>query len=221
LFLTRFFYHLPETVLAAIVMHAVWHLLDYRSIAHFRRVSKLEFRTSLVAITGVVCLDILDGLLFAVILALITLMRFLLMPEVVVLGRLRETGEYAEVARHPDAEQLPGILLLRIDRIWFFANANGIRDHAKQLIHEAPGPLYCVIVNLAPVSLIDVTAMEVLAQLHASSVKHGRRLVLAGVRDPVRETLQRAGLIEVLGEENIYRSMAQAVEAVTASQPAV
>jgi len=221
LFLTRWFYHLPEAVLAAIVMHAVWHLLDYRSIARFRRISKLEFRTSLVAIAGVVCLDILDGLLFAVILALITLMRFLLMPQVVVLGRLPETGEFAEVARHADAEQFPGILMLRIDRIMFFANANGIRDHAKQLIREAPGPLHCVIVNLTPVSLIDVTATEVLAQLHASSAKHGRRLVLAGVRDPVRETLQRAGLIEVLGEENIYRSMTQAVEAITASQPTV
>jgi high affinity sulfate transporter 1 len=221
LFLTRYFYHLPETVLAAIVMHAVWHLLDYRAIAHFRRISKLEFRTALVAVTGVVCLDILDGLVLAVILALITLMRFLLMPQVVVLGRLPATGEYAEVARHPEAEQFSGVLMLRVDRIWFFANANGIRDHVKQLIRDAAGPLRCVIVNLAPVSMIDVTATEVLAQLHASSVKHERRLVLAGVRDPVRETLQRAGLIEALGEKNIFRSMAQAVEAVTAPQTAV
>jgi len=208
-------------VLAAIVMHAVWHLLDYRAIAHFRRISKLEFRTALVAVTGVVCLDILDGLVLAVILALITLMRFLLMPQVVVLGRLPATGEYAEVARHPEAEQFSGVLMLRVDRIWFFANANGIRDHVKQLIRDAAGPLRCVIVNLAPVSMIDVTATEVLAQLHASSVKHERRLVLAGVRDPVRETLQRAGLIEALGEKNIFRSMAQAVEAVTAPQTAV
>jgi high affinity sulfate transporter 1 len=221
LFLTRWFYNLPEAVLAAIVMHAVWHLLDYKSIAHFRRISKLEFRTALVAVAGVVCLDILDGLVLAVILALITLMRFLLMPQVVVLGRLPVTGEYAEVARHPEAEQFPGILMLRVDRIWFFANANGIRDHAKQLINEAPSPLRCVIVNLAPVSLIDVTATEVLAQLHASSVKHGRRMVLAGVRDPVRETLERAGLIELLGGKNIFRSMAQAVEAVTAPQTPV
>ena len=221
LFLTRYFYHLPETVLAAIVMHAVWHLLDYRAIAHFRRISKLEFRTALVAVTGVDCLDILDGLVLAVILALITLMRFLLMPQVVVLGRLPATGEYAEVARHPEAEQFSGVLMLRVDRIWFFANANGIRDHVKQLIRDAAGPLRCVIVNLAPVSMIDVTATEVLAQLHASSVKHERRLVLAGVRDPVRETLQRAGLIEALGEKNIFRSMAQAVEAVTAPQTAV
>ena len=118
------------------------------------------------------------------ILTLITLMRFLVMPQVVVLGRLRATGEFADIERHPDAEQFPGVLILRIDRIWFFANADGIRDHAKRLIRQAPAPLHTVIVNLAPVALIDVTAMDVLAQLHASSVKHGRRLVLAGVRDP-------------------------------------
>ena len=221
LFLTRWFYHLPETVLAAIVMHAVWHLLDFKTLQQFRRISRIEFRESLAAILGVVAFDILNGLVLAVILTLITLMRFLVMPQVVVLGRLRETGEYADVARHPEAEQLPGILILRVDRIWFFANANGIRDHAKQLIRDAPGSLHTVIVNLAPVSMIDVTAIDVLAQLHASSVKHGRRLVLAGVRDPVRDTLKRAGLLSVIGEENVFRSVAQAVESVASVSPAV
>ena len=65
--------------------------------------------------------------------------------------------------------------------------------------------------------MIDVTAVDVLAQLHASSMKHGRRLVLAGVRDPVRDTLERAGLLRVFGEENVFRSVAQAVAAVTGS----
>ncbi len=69
--------------------------------------------------------------------------------------------------------------------------------------------------------MIDVTAMDVLAQLHASSVKHGRRLVLAGVRDPVRDTLERAGLIRVLGEENIFRSVGHAVAAVTGTTHSV
>jgi sulfate permease, SulP family len=221
LFLTQWFYHLPEAVLAAIVMHAVWHLLDYRAIAHFRRISKLEFRGAVVAIVGVIGLDILDGLVLAVILTLITLMRFLVMPQVVVLGRLRDTGEFADIARHPDAEQFPGILILRIDRIWFFANANGIRDHARQLVHEAPQPLRCVIINLSPVALIDITAVEVLGQLHASSVKHGRRLLLAGVRDPVRDTLEKAGMLPVLGEENIFRSMGLALASVTTAGPTV
>lgn len=221
LFLTGWFYHLPEAVLAAIVIHAVWHLLDYRTIWHFRLVSATEFRSALVAIAGVVAFDILDGLLLAVILTLITLMRFLVMPQVVVLGRLRATGEFADIERHPDAERFPGVLMLRIDRIWFFANADGIRDHAKRLIQQAPAPLRCVIVNLAPVTMIDVTAMDVLGQLHASSVKHGRRLVLAGVRDPVRDALERAGMLGILGEENIFRSMAQALAAATDSRAVV
>lgn len=221
LFLTRWFYHLPEAVLAAIVIHAVWHLLDYRTILGFRRISRLEFRSALFAVLGVVAFDILDGLMLAVLLSLIMLMRFLVMPQVVVLGRLHDTGEYADVSRHPEAEQFPGTLILRIDRIWFFANANGIRDHAKHLIAEASPPPRSVIVNLAPVMLIDVTATEVLAQLHTSSMKHGRRLVLAGVRDPVRDTMQRAGLIKLLGEANIFRSVAQAVAAVNSEQHVV
>jgi sulfate permease, SulP family len=221
LFLTGWFYHLPEAVLAAIVIHAVWHLMDYRAVWHFRLISGREFRAAVVAIAGVVALNILDGLVLAVILTLISLMRFLVMPQVVVLGRLRATGEFADIDRHPDAEQFAGLLILRIDRIWFFANADGIRDHIKALIREAPGPLQTVIVNLAPVSMVDVTAVDVLGQLHASSQKHGRRLVLAGVRDPVRDTLQRAGLIDVLGKENIFRSVAMAVESATSASPAV
>src|SRR5208283_172580 len=129
LFLTGWFYHLPETILAGIVIHAVWHLLDYRGVWHFHRIAPTEFRFSLFAIIGVLAFDILDGLVLAVILTLIALMRFLVMPQVVVLGRLRATGEFADIERHPDAEQFPGVLILRVDRIWFFANADGIRDH--------------------------------------------------------------------------------------------
>jgi high affinity sulfate transporter 1 len=217
LFLTGWFYHLPEAILAAIVIHAVWHLLDYQTLLRFRRISRIEFREGVTAVVGVLAFDILDGLALAVILSLIALMRFLSMPQVVVLGRLRETSEYVDIGRHPEAEQFPGILMLRVDRIWFFANADGIREHAKQFIRQAPQPLNTIIVNLGPVPLVDVTATGALSELHASSVKHGRRLVLASVRDPVRDTLERAGLLTVLGEENIFRNMHNAVESVIAT----
>jgi SulP family sulfate permease len=218
LFLTGWFYHLPEAILAAIVIHAVWHLLDYKTLLRFRQISRIEYREGITAIIGVLAFDILDGLALAVILSLVALMRFLSMPQVVVLGRLRDTGEYVDIARHPEAEQFPGVLMLRVDRIWFFANANGIREHAKQLIRQAPQPLRAIIVNLAPVPLVDVTAVDALLQLHASSVKHDRRLVLASVRDPVRDTLLRAGLLSLLGDNNIFRNMQNAVDSVTATQ---
>lgn len=214
LFLTGWFYNLPEAILAAIVIHAVWHLLDYKALLRFRRISSAEFRQGAVAVIGVLAFDILDGLVLAMILSLIALMRFLSMPQVVVLGRL-PTGEFVDIARHPEAGQFPGVLLLRVDRIWFFANADGIREHIKELINHAPQPLKAVVVNLAPVPLVDVTATDALAQLHASSVKHGRRMVLAAVRDPVRDALERASLLREIGEENVFRNMENAVESVT------
>jgi len=217
LFLTEWFYHLPEAVLGAIVVHAVWHLLNLRELWRYRRISHIEFSESLAAIIGVIAFGILNGLMLAVILTLVALMRFLSQPQVVVLGRMQGTHEYVDVARHPDAEQFAGVLMLRVDRIWFFANADGIREHAKQLIRQAPSPLKTIIVNLAPVALVDITAVDALAEVHDSSVKHGRRLVLAGVRDPVRDTLARASLLSVLGEENIFRNMQNAVESVTGS----
>jgi high affinity sulfate transporter 1 len=221
LMLTGWFFYLPEAILAAIVIHAVWHLLDYRAVWMFRRVSPLEFRSSVAAILGVLVFDILDGLVLAIILTLISLMRFLVMPQVVVLGRVPVSGEFLDMERHPEAEQFPGLLMLRVDRIIFFANANGIRDHAKRLIREAPPPVKTVIINLSPVAMIDVTGLDVLGQLHASSMKHGRRMILASVRDPVRDTLTRSGLLEVLGEENVFRNMQTAFDAVTTSTAAV
>ena len=89
------------------------------------------------------------------------------------------------------------------------------RANRKELIRTAPAPLKTVVVSLAPVALIDVTAVDALAQLHGSAVQHGRRLVLAAVRDPVRDTLARASLLSAIGEENVFRNMENAVEAVT------
>ena len=221
LFLTGWFYHLPESVLAAIVVHAVSHLLNLRELLRFRRISTIEFHESLVAVVGVLAFDILNGLVVAVILSLVALMRFLTMPQVTVIGRLPATGEFVDIGRHPEAEQFPGILILRVERIWFFANADGIREHIKALIREAPAPLKAVIVSLEQVPLLDVTGVDVVAQLHTSSVKHGRRFVLASVRDPVRDTLARASLLTVLGEENIYRSVDQALSAVNSAHAAV
>jgi len=217
LFLAGWFYHLPETVLAAIVIHAVWHLLDYRELLFFRRIAPMEFRESLVAIVGVVAFDILNGLVMAVILSLIALMRFMSSPQVTVLGRLQSTGEFVDIRRHPEAEQFPGLLVLRIERMWFFANADGIRQHIRNLINCAAVPPRTVVMNLEFVPVLDVTSIEVLRQLQASAVKHGRRTVLAGVRHPVREQLERASLMSLIGEENIFRTVEYAFEVLTAS----
>src|SRR5208337_1558612 len=185
LFLTGWFYHLPEAVLGAIVVHAVWHLLDYRELQRFRRIRRIEYREALAAIVGVIAFGILNGLLLAVILTLVALMRYLSRSHVAVLGRLQGTREYVDVLRHPEAEQFSGILILRIERMLFFANAAGIRQLIRDLLAQATPPPKVVILSFELIPVLDITAIDVLQQLHASATRRRIRLVLAGVRDPV------------------------------------
>jgi SulP family sulfate permease len=215
LFLTGWFYHLPEAVLGAIVVHAVWHLLDLRELRRFRRIRRIDYRESLAAIVGVLAFGVLNGLLLAVILTLIALMRYLSESHVAVLGRLQGTREFVDVLRHPEAEQFPGILMLRIERMLFFANADGIRQIIRDLIAKATLPPKVLILNCELIPVLDVTAIDVLQQMHASATEKHIRLVLAGVRDPVRDRLAKASLLTVIGEENIFRGVDQAVDALT------
>ena len=215
LFLTGWFYHLPEAVLGAIVVHAVWHLLDLAELRRFRRIRRLEFREAVAAIVGVIAFGILNGLLLAVILTLVALMRTLSDSHVAVLGRLQGTREYVDVARHPEAEQFPGILILRIERMLFFANADGVRQHIRKLLRKAVAPVNVLVVSFELIPVLDVTAIDVLEQVRATAAKRHIRLVLAGVRDPVRDRLATASLIDKLGEDNIFRSVDHAVDALT------
>jgi len=215
LFLTGWFYHLPEAVLGAIVVHAVWHLLDLAELRRFRRIRRLEFREAVAAIVGVIAFGILNGLLLAVILTLVALMRTLSDSHVAVLGRLQGTREYVDVARHPEAEQFPGVLILRIERMLFFANADGVRQHIRKLLRKAVEPVNVLVVSFELIPVLDVTAIDVLEQVRATAAKRHIRLVLAGVRDPVRDRLAKASLIDKLGEDNIFRSVDHAVDALT------
>ena len=220
LFLTGWFYHLPEAVLAAIVVHAVWRLLDLSELRRFRRIRRIEYRESLAAIVGVLAFGILNGLLLAVILTLAALMRYLSDSHVAVLGRLQGTREYVDVARHPEAEQFPGILILRIERMLFFANADGIRQIIRGLVAKSTPPPKVLILNCELIPVLDVTAIDVLQQMLASAAEKHIRLVLAGVRDPVRDRLAKASLLTTIGEENIFRSVDHAVDALTAGTSA-
>ena len=220
LFLTGWFYHLPEAVLAAIVVHAVRHLLDLGELRRFRRIRRIDYRESLAAIAGVIAFGILNGLLLAVILTLIALMRYLAESHVAVLGRLQGTREYVDVLRHPEAEQFPGILMLRIERMLFFANADGVRQIIRDLVAKATPAPKVLILNCELIPVLDVTAIDVLQQMLASATEKHIRMVLAGVRDPVRDRLAKASLLTTIGEENIFRSVDHAVDALTSTSSA-
>jgi anti-anti-sigma factor len=212
-FLLPLFRDLPEAILGAIVIHAVAHLADVAELRRFARLQTGAVWGALTALAGVLVFGILKGLVLAVCLTLVALMRKLSAPQVSTLGRLRATGTFIDVDRHPEAEPVPGLLILRPNALLFFANANRVLNHVRQLVKESNQSIHAVILNLEAVTEMDVTSLDLLEQLRGDLDSAGVRLVLARVSDRVRDLLTRSGFRERLGDEQILWGVDTAVDA--------
>ena len=147
---------LLPAVLGAIVVHAVAHLADVGTMKYYAKLRTGSIWVALVAPVGVLQMGILKGLIFAIGLTLLALMRTLSSPQDSVLGRLPGSGNFVDVARHPEAEQIPGLLIFRPNGVLFFANANRVHTRLRELV-RAPGlALRAVIINLEASPEIDV-----------------------------------------------------------------
>jgi MFS superfamily sulfate permease-like transporter len=128
---------LPEAVLAAIVIHAVAHLVDFKLLRYYAQIKTGSIWAALTAIFGVLIFGILKGLVLAVGLTLIAVMKRLSAPQESVLGRLPDTNKYVDVQWNPEARPIEGLLIIRPNAMLFFANANRILNHVRMLLKAA------------------------------------------------------------------------------------
>ena len=212
-FLLPLFRNLPEAVLGAIVIHAVAHLADVRTLKYYAKVRSGSLWGSLIALLAVLQMGILRGLIFAVGLTLIALMRKLSSPQDSVLGRLPGSENFIDVNRHPEAEQIPGLLIFRPNGVLFFANANRIHNRLRELTRQAGASLRAVLINLEVSPEIDVTSLEMLSQLMSELRQSGVELYLARVADPVRDLFARSGFLDQIGEQRLFRGVDNGVTA--------
>jgi SulP family sulfate permease len=155
---------------------------------------------------------VLAGLVIAVLLSLLMLLLRASRPDIVTLGRLPGEREgYADLARNPDAEALPGILVVRLDAPLYFFNASACRAQILARLAAQPEPPRLVVLDVGATSDLDVTTTDMLGQLIDDVAARGARLVLAQAKGRVRDRLARTGLLDRLGSTAIYFSVAQAV----------
>lgn len=195
-FLLPLFRNLPEAVLGAIVVHAVAHLADFGTLKYYAKLRTGSIWVALVALVGVLQFGILKGLILAVGLTLIALMHKLSSPQDSVLGRLPGSDNFVDVARHAEAEQLPGLLIFRPNGVVFFANANRVHSRLRELVSRAGESLRAVIINLEASPEIDVTSLEMLAQLRTELRESHIDLYLARVNDQVHDLFERSGFLD-------------------------
>jgi len=206
-FLLPLIRNLPEAVLGAIVVHAVAHLADVRTLRYYAKLRTGSLWGALIALVGVLQMGILKGLIFAVGLTLIVLMYKLSSNRDSVLGRLPGTDNFVDVDRHPEAEQIPGLLIFRPNGILFFANANRVHNRLRALVKQGRSPLREVLINLEACPEMDVTSLEMLGQVRNELSESEIELYFARVTEPVRDLFRRAGFLDDLGEGRFFRGV--------------
>lgn len=206
-FLLPLLRNLPEAVLGAIVVHAVAHLADVHTLRYYAKLRTGSLWVALISMVGVLQMGILKGLMFAVGLTLIALMHKLSANKDSVLGRLPGTENFVDVERHPEAQQIPGLLIFRPNGILFFANANRVHNRLRGLVKQAAKPLQEVLVNLEACPEMDVTSLEMLCQVRNELSQSEIELRFARVADPVRDLFLRSGFLDDLGEGRLFRGV--------------
>lgn len=200
----------PVPVLAAVVISALLHALDPAPLRRLWRIDRDQY-VAVAAAVGVLVLGVLHGMLLAVALSVLAIIQRLAAPEIAELGRLGNGRDFVDRARHPEAIVPPGILVVRPGEPLFFANAERIFASVEQ--RAAAQDAHTVIVSLEESSDLDSTAVDVLGEAAIRLAAAGRILVLARVKDPVRDLLNSNGpeLVELAGRSG--RSVADAVDA--------
>jgi len=213
LLLLRWIERIPEPVLAAIVIHAVsksWRLAVFKPYLLWKR----DRLVALAAVLAVLAFGILNGLLVAIAFSLAMLLRQLATPRISVLGQLGDSHDYVDIAEHPDAQQQPGMLILRAEEPLFFANAESILALARQRVEDHAG-IHVVVLSLEESSDLDSTALESLADFATWLSARDIMLRVARLKDAVHALLLRAALPQLPSSALNFWSVEDAAKAST------
>jgi MFS superfamily sulfate permease-like transporter len=203
--------NLPNPTLAAVVIAASLSLADIPGTVRLWRQRRTEFVLSVAAFLGVALLGVLQGIAVAVVLSILNVFRRAWWPYQTTLGRVPGVAGYHDREMYPDAEQLPGLVIFRFDAQLFFANARTFRDQIRRVAAAEPRPRW-IVIAAEPITDVDTTAADMLADLDEELNAAGTSLVFAELKDPVRAKLERYQLIGPLDPDHFFPTLEAAID---------
>jgi MFS superfamily sulfate permease-like transporter len=208
---------LPQAALAALVIASAISLFELADLGRIYRIQRWEFWLSIGCFAGVAVFGAIPGIGLAIVAAVIEFLWDGWRPHWAVMGRPAKLRGYHDIARHPDARQIPGLVLFRWDAPLFFANAELFNQRVLDAVARAPTPVQWVVVAAEPVTSVDVTAADALAELDQALQDRAVELCFAEMKDPVTDKLKRFELFARLGEKAFFPTVGAAVRAYLAS----
>ena len=212
LFFNSLLADLPQAALAAVLIAAALSLLDLEVLIRYYRVRKSALALSVVASLGVVVLGVLQGIVIAVVLAVLLFFRRSWQPHGAVLGLVESLGGWHNVDRYPEARQIPGIVVYRWEAPLFFANSSAFRNQVRHVVAESQ-PSW-VVVQCEAMTDVDVSAAKMLEQLDRELNAADIHMAFVEMRARLQELVLRYGLFETLDRDRFYPTLTAAVAAI-------
>ncbi|MDH4556601.1 sulfate permease [Pseudomonas sp. BN417] len=213
LFAPELLRHLPSSALAAVVIAAAIGLFEFKDLWRIYRIQPWEFWLSVACLVGVAAFGAVPGICIAVVIAVIEFLWDGWRPHVAVLGRVDGIRGYHDIQRYPQARRVPGLVLFRWDAPLFFANAEWFQESVMEALEQSPMPVRRLVVAAEPVTSVDVTSADMLAELQRTLSEARIELHFAEMKDPVKDKLERFGLLESLGHDVFHPTVGAAVDA--------
>jgi sulfate permease, SulP family len=203
----------PTAALGAVVVYAALRLVDIseiRRIGHFRR---SELTLTIATIAGVLVLGVLYGILVALALSVLDLLRRVARPHDGILGYAPGVPGMHDLDDYPDARPVPGLVVYRYDSPLFFANAEDFRQRALAAVDAATGPVEWLLLNTEANVEVDITAVDALDDLRDELAGRGVVLALARVKQDLRDVLEPSGVLDRIGHDHVFYTLPTAVDA--------
>ena len=205
--------HLPNPALAAVVIASAIGLIEVADLRRIYRIQRWEFWLSIACFVGVAVLGAIPGIGLAIVIAVIEFLWDGWRPHSAVLARADGVKGYHDITRYPDARRIPGLVLFRWDAPLFFANAELFEERILQAVAASPTPVRRLVIAAEPVTSVDVTAGDAVAELDDRLRAAGIEMCFAELKDPVKDKLKRFGLYERFGDKFFFATIGEAVDA--------
>ncbi len=212
LFFTPLFYYLPYAALAAVIITAVWQLIDFKEMRYLLKSDLADFAMMLVTFLGTLFIGVEEGIGLGVALSLAVMIYRTTRPHLAVLGRIPGTGFYKNVSRFDNLEVRPDLLIIRFDAQLYFANVSIFENKVEHLVNEKGKALRAVILNAESINRIDSSGFHLLEDLYETFLKSNIEFLFTNVQGPVRDMLSRANFVNEIGKNHFFLHVQEAVD---------
>ena len=204
LFLTPVFYHLPKTILAAIIIVAVFNLINLKEAKRLWNANNLDFWLLVATFLSTIFFGIEQGILMGVGLSLVVLIFRTSRPYVIELGKVPSSDFYRNKNRFKEVTIESEILVFRFDAQLFYANSNYFREKLDEMTEEKGKSLKLIVLDAESINRVDSTGIEMLKERIKYYNKRNIAFYFAGVKGPVRDAFFRGGVLEVASLDHFF-----------------